>query len=133
MNVYDAKKIDKFNGINDFLFERWLFEKKDISSWLIFFTSLHLFLPKSAFWSALKIESCFVDMTQIIRPRWELNAEPSRATGSNISENRWKVPWILSINFPMIFTNACVSCDQYSQLLFWNCQVFNNEIVYQNG
>jgi hypothetical protein len=49
MIVYDTKKIDKFNGIKYFWFERWLFEKKEISSWWKISASLVIFVP----WSAL--------------------------------------------------------------------------------
>ena len=56
--VYVSKKIDKFNVINYFWFERWLFEKKEIfylwklsASLLLFCTEISLFeCTRSLLW-----------------------------------------------------------------------------------
>ena len=96
--VYAAKKIDKFNRINDFWFERWLFEKKEIFSWWNFSASLHWYLYP---WSAL-----------IIEIYW-----PSSHSLTDWASLSFSAQLFKKIHMPSKLS-ACISLNKLSKILF---------------
>ena len=126
--LYVSKKIDKFNVINYFWFERWLFEKKEIfylwklsASLLLFCTEISLF-------------ECTRSLLWRIKLNWfECWANVCNAVLGNRLEFIAKVP-----RFDFKPCDDCYFCEALCQLIsvvsaLISSKVLSDVTVHKNG